>query len=62
MALQSLSVAQDVVLAWVPVSPRLASARLKGVAVNLTVAAVDSPTLEAAKKEKNCLAGTTEPF
>ncbi len=32
--------AQAVLLAWVPISPRLASTRLKGTTVNLTVVAV----------------------
>ncbi len=44
---------QAAFLAWVPISSRLASARLKGAAVNLTVAAVYAPTLDAAEGAKD---------
>ncbi len=40
-------------LASLPVSPRLTSARLKGVLVNLTVEAVYDPTLGAAQEAKD---------
>ncbi len=44
----ALSVAAQVALfAWVPISPRLASARMKGAIVNLTVIAIYTPTLDA---------------
>ncbi len=42
--------AQAALLAWVPISSRLASART---AVNLTVIAVYAPTLDAAKETKD---------
>ncbi len=52
MARQPLSArpAQDSLLAWVPISPSLASARLKGTSVNLTAVAVYALTLDAAEK------------
>ncbi len=37
---------------WVPISARLASARLKATTVNLTVVAVYAPTLNAAEKAR----------
>ncbi len=40
-------------LAWVPISSRLASGRLKGTTVNLTVVAVYAPTLDAAEEAKD---------
>ncbi len=39
--------AQTALLAWVPISSRLASAQLKGTTVNLTVVAVYAPTLDS---------------
>ncbi len=45
--------AQAALLAWVPISSRLASARFKGTALNLTIIAVYAPTLDAAE-EANC--------
>ncbi len=42
--------AQASLLAWVPISPSLASARLKGTSVNLTVVAVYALTLDTAEK------------
>ncbi len=45
--------AQAAFLAWVPISSRLASARLKGTTVSLTVAAVYAPTLDAAEEAKD---------
>ncbi len=44
---------QAALLAWVPISSRLASALLKGTAVNLTVIAVYVPTLDAAEETKD---------
>ncbi len=45
--------AQAALLAWVTISSRLASARLKGTTVNLTVVAVYAPTLDAAEGVKD---------
>ncbi len=45
--------AQAALLAWVPISSRLASARLKGTTVNLIVVAVYAPTLDAAEEVKD---------
>ncbi len=45
--------AQAALLAWVPISSRLASARLKGTTVNLTVVSVYAPTLDAAEEAKD---------
>ncbi len=45
--------AQAAHLAWVPISSRLASARLNGATVNLTVIAVYAPTLDAAEETKD---------
>ncbi len=45
--------AQAALLAWVPISSRLARALLKGTTVNLTVIAVYAPTLDAAQERKN---------
>ncbi len=45
--------AQAALLAWVPISSRLASARLQGMTVNLTVIAVYAPTLGAAEEAKD---------
>ncbi len=45
--------AQAALLAWVPISSRLASARLKGTTMNLTVVAVYAPTLDAAEEVKD---------
>ncbi len=44
--------AQAALLAWVPISSRLASARLKGTTVNLTIIAVYASTLDAAEETK----------
>ncbi len=43
-------VAQAALLAWVPISPRLASTCLKGATVNLPVVAVYAPTLDEAEE------------
>ncbi len=45
--------AQAALLAWRPISSRLASARLKGTTVNLTVVAVYAPKLDAAEEVKD---------
>ncbi len=45
--------AQAALLAWVPITSRLASAGLKGTTVNLTVVAVYAPTLDAAEEVKD---------
>ncbi len=50
MAWQSLLAA---FLAWVAISSRLASARLKGTTVNLTVIAVYAPKLDATEEAKD---------
>ncbi len=47
--------AQVALLAWVPISSRLASARLKGTTVNLTVVAVYAPRLDAAEEVRSIL-------
>ncbi len=44
---------QAALLAWVPITSRLASVRLKGTKVNLTVIAVYAPTLDAAEETKD---------
>ncbi len=44
--------AQAALLAWLPISSRLANARLKGTTVNLIVVAVYAPTLDAAEEAK----------
>ncbi len=53
MAIALSEAAQAALFAWVPISSRLASARLKGTAVNLTVIAVYAPTLVAAEETKD---------
>ncbi len=45
--------AQAALLAWVPISSRIACARLKGTTVNLTVIAVYASTLDAAEETKD---------
>ncbi len=45
--------AQAVLLAWMPISSRLASARLKGTTMNLTVIAGYALTLDAAEETKD---------
>ncbi len=42
------------ILAWAPISSRLASARMKRAIENLTVMPVDALTFGAAKKSKDC--------
>ncbi len=44
---------QAALLAWVPISPRLAITRLKRTTVNITVVAVYVPTLDAAEEAGN---------
>ncbi len=53
LAIALSEAAQAALFAWVPISPRLASARLKGTTVNLTVIAVYAPTLGAAEEVKD---------
>ncbi len=53
MAITLSEAAQAALLAWVPISSRLASAQLKGTTVNLTVIAVYAPTLDAAEETKD---------
>ncbi len=45
--------AQAALLAWVPISHHLASARLRGTMVNLTFEAVYAPTLDAAEEARD---------
>ncbi len=52
MAIAFSEAAQAALLAWVPISHRLASAQLKGTTVNFTVVAVYAPTLNAAEEAK----------
>ncbi len=44
---------QAALSAWVPITSRLASARLKGTTMYLTVVAVYAPTLDAAEEVKD---------
>ncbi len=44
--------AQTALLAWVPISSRLASARLKGATMNLTVVVFYVPTLDATEEAR----------
>ncbi len=53
MAIALSEAAQAALLAWVPISSRLASAQLKGTAGNLTVLAVYAQTLDAAEETKD---------
>ncbi len=53
VAIARIEAAQAALLAWVPISSRLASARLKGTTVNLTVIAVYALTLDAAEEPKD---------
>ncbi len=53
MAIAPRKAAQAALLAWVPMSSRLASARLKGATVNLTVVAVHAPKLDADQEVKD---------
>ncbi len=53
MAIARIEAAQAALLAWVPISSRLASARIKGTTVNLTVIAVYAPTFDAAEETKD---------
>lgn len=46
-------VAQAALLAWEPVSHRLAMVRLKGAVINVTVISVYTPTLNATEEEKD---------
>ncbi len=48
MAIALSEAAHAALFVWVPISSRLASARLKGTTVNLTVIAVYASTLDAA--------------
>ncbi len=52
MAIALSEAAQAALLAWVPISSRLAIARLKGTTLNLTVIAVHAPTLDATEETK----------
>ncbi len=52
VAIALTEAAQAALLAWEPISARLASARLKATTVNLTVVAVYAPTLNAAEEPK----------
>ncbi len=47
LAIALSEAAQAALLVWVPISPRLPSARFKGTTVNLTVIAVYASTLDA---------------
>ncbi|CAE1169614.1 unnamed protein product [Acanthosepion pharaonis] len=47
--------ARAALLAWEPVSHRLAMVRLKGAVINVTVITVYAPTLNAAEKDKNII-------
>ncbi len=49
MAIALIEDAKAAFLAWVPILPLLASARLQGTTVNLTIVAVYAPTLNAAQ-------------
>ncbi len=53
MAIALSEAAQAALLAWVPISSRLASARRGGTKVNLTVIAVYAPTLDATEETKD---------
>ncbi len=53
MAIALIKAAQAALLACVPISSRLASARFKGTTVNLTVIAVYAATVDAAEETKD---------
>ncbi len=53
MAIALNEAVQAALLAWVPNSPRLASARLKGMTVHLTVVAIYALTLDATEEAKD---------
>ncbi len=53
VAIALSEVAQAALLAWAPSSPRLASTRLKGTTVNLTIGEVHGPMLDAAEEAKD---------
>ncbi len=53
MAIAPSEIAQVALLAWVPISSRLASARLKGTTMSLTIVAVYAPTLGAAEEARD---------
>ncbi len=52
MAIALNEATQAAPLAWLTISSRLASARLKGTKMNLTIIAVYVPTLDAAEETK----------
>ncbi len=55
VALALNEAAQAALLAWMSISPHLASARLKGTMVSLTVVAVYAPTLDATEEAKDAV-------